>query len=125
MIGGSSTSPGHVFRGAQIARKRGRPEQSDAIGGTFQCPNCQNLVAHDARSCKHCGAEFVKDAFECPECHETLHYDVKKCKRCGHSFVEKKEFVCPACGEPVDRDAKKCPKCQEEFWAPVRPPSTD
>jgi len=93
--------------------------------GEVQCPKCQNFVSHDARSCKHCGAEFVKDEFECPECHEALHYGVKKCKRCGHSFEEKKEFVCPACSEPVDKDAKKCPNCKEEFWAPVRPPSTD
>jgi predicted amidophosphoribosyltransferase len=102
------------------AKKRSVMPGKDEV----KCPNCNNFVRHDAPSCKHCGAEFVKDEFECPECHETLHFGAKRCKRCGHSFEEKKEFVCPKCGEPVDKDAKKCPKCKEEFWAPVRPPST-
>jgi predicted amidophosphoribosyltransferase len=112
------------------ARSKGRPKVT--LGPSQRiCPRCDAVIEKNAEYCDSCGADLREDESDegpkCPVCSAPLEKGAKKCSSCGHNLETpkpKEDYVCPKCGKPVDKEAKKCPVCKEEFWAPVRPPSS-
>lgn len=89
-------------------RGRGRPERretpaKDSVSsardedeyfdgeGSFECPNCGEVVSDDDYDCPNCGAEFEEDAFECPECGAQIEFNATECENCGAVFAEEEE----------------------------------
>lgn len=68
-------------------------ERAKGDGPTKQCPNCNSLVALNARTCKFCGYIFPPAEKVCPECGWTCLADLDECPNCGHSFIETRDDV--------------------------------
>ena len=95
------------------------------------CPRCDAIINKSTEFCDTCGADLREDERDegpkCPVCSAPIEKGAKKCPSCGHNLETpkpKEDFVCPKCGKTVDKEARKCAACKEEFWAPVRPPSS-
>jgi len=81
---------------ADILRNGQAPKEQDA----FNCPDCRNSVAGDAKFCPSCG-------------HQLLVF--QQCAGCGKNLPPHASF-CPRCGRPAEQKPvpRKCRHCATE-----------
>lgn len=80
-------------------------------GGKMRCPDCDNLIADDARFCPLCGHQQVILS-KCGNCHKNLAPNAKFCSKCGHPTSSKPQPVdCPECHATNIPGAMFCNQC--------------
>lgn len=80
-----------------------------------KCPDCGQMVPHDAGFCPFCGHQIL--VFEqCASCSKNLSPSARFCPRCG-TKVEKKDTVkfCGKCGTENLKNSNYCNNCGEQL----------
>ncbi len=89
--------------------------QSAAPQAEIACPDCQNMIAADARFCPLCGHQQLVLS-QCVNCGKNLAPNAKFCSKCGHATSEKPQLsVCPKCHSENIPGAMFCNQCGERL----------
>ncbi len=80
-----------------------------------QCPDCRQMVPHDARFCPLCGHQIMVFA-QCGDCGKNLSPNARFCPKCG-SKVEKsgQPKFCKNCGTENISQSNYCNSCGEHL----------
>jgi len=80
-----------------------------------KCPDCKQMVPHDARFCPFCGHQIIVFA-QCVSCSKNLSPSARFCPKCG-TRVEKQKTAkfCQACGTENLINSNYCNNCSERL----------
>jgi len=79
------------------------------------CPDCQNMIASDARFCPLCGHQQLVIS-QCVNCGKNLAPNAKFCSKCGHPTSEKPPVsMCPQCKSENIPGSMFCNQCGERL----------
>jgi membrane protease subunit (stomatin/prohibitin family) len=110
-LGMGMMMPG-MFAASRTATPPGsnQPEKSE-----IACPDCQNMIASDARFCPLCGHQQLVLS-QCVNCGKNLAPNAKFCSKCGHPTSEKPPIsVCPQCKSENIPGSMFCNQCGERL----------
>ncbi len=95
-----------------------KPQTSNSIQAEEtkqKCPDCSQIIPHDAGFCPFCGHQIM--VFEqCSSCGKNLTANARFCPRCGTKTDQKKpEIFCQKCGGKNLMNSNFCNGCGERL----------
>ena len=95
-----------------------KPQTSNSIQAEEtkqKCPDCSQIIPHDAGFCPFCGHQIM--VFEqCSSCGKNLTANARFCPRCGTKTDQKKsEIFCQKCGSKNLVNSNFCNGCGERL----------
>jgi len=80
-----------------------------------KCPDCNQMIPHDAGFCPFCGHQIMVFA-QCSNCGKNLSANARFCPRCGTKSDKKKsDIFCPKCGNKNLMNSNFCNWCGEHL----------
>ncbi len=87
------------------------PQAQEAL----KCPDCQNVIAADAKFCPACGHQLLVYQ-QCANCGKNMPPHAKFCPACGQAVKDTQSpAICPHCKTENLPGAKYCNQCGEKI----------